>query len=105
MTNVAKVADLGDGVTGIRWWCPGCESMHVVPVTGPQAWGFNGSLTAPTLTPSVLVNGRRGPSSPEWEAANPRCHVYVTDGRIHFLDDCEHHLHGQTVPMRPEGGE
>jgi hypothetical protein len=29
----------------------------------------------------------------------PRCHVFITDGVIHFLSDCTHSLAGQQVPM------
>ena len=39
--------------------CPGCDGGHQVPVKGSKAWGWNGSLSAPTLTPSILI--RTGP--------------------------------------------
>jgi hypothetical protein len=28
-----------------------------------------------------------------------RCHVFITNGQIQFLDDCTHALKGQTVPI------
>lgn len=86
--------------------------MHSVPVSGPSAWGFNGSLTAPTLTPSVLVHshGTFVNSNLEGDAlmaasnktTTPQCHTFIREGRIQFLSDCTHELAGQTVPMRPE---
>ena len=100
MANVAKLTD-NNSESGIRWWCPGCEGMHVVPIDGPQAWGWNGSLTEPTLTPSVLVYGHlRSPAF--GPGPQPRCHSFIRGGCIEFLSDCEHGLAGQTVPMRPE---
>ena len=49
--NVAKLVE-GDR---IRWWCPGCDSNHVVSIGATAGWGFNDDLVHPTLTPSVLV--------------------------------------------------
>lgn len=94
MTDVAKPTEFGDYSVGIRWCCPGCNQHHAVPTSGPKAWGFNGDRQRPTPDPSVLVNGIRGDSAPEWNAKNPRCHVFIRDGRIEFLSDCEHELAG-----------
>jgi len=95
--DVAKIAEAG-GESRISWWCPGCEGRHVVPVTGENKWGWNGSLSQPTLSPSVLVYAHA--RSPEWGAGNqPRCHAFMRDGKIMFLPDCEHLLSGQTVSM------
>lgn len=85
-----KLHDFGDSGRGGRnyvFHCPGCGYGH--PVEVPR-WTWNGSLTAPTFTPSLLCNG-----------ADPRtrCHSYITDGRIQFLDDCAHALKGQTVEI------
>jgi len=69
----------------------------VIPVTGPRAWTFNGTLDQPTLSPSILVRWR------EWNAdgseTNHACHSFVRDGRIEFLGDCTHALAGQTVDL------
>jgi hypothetical protein len=79
---------------GYTFFCPGCGGPHTITTEGEAAWRFNGNLDRPTFTPSVLVT--RG----EW-----RCHSFVTDGQIQFLDDCTHSLKGQTVPLPvlPEG--
>jgi hypothetical protein len=77
---------------GLMFRCPGCDHPHLVRVgdgDGPR-WEWNGSGDAPTFTPSILVNKHHNPGA-------PTCHSFVTDGRIKFLDDCTHHLAGQTV--------
>jgi hypothetical protein len=72
----------------VLWFhCPGCENAHGFHV--PQ-WNWNGSMDAPTFTPSLLCNG----SDPK-----SRCHSFVTDGKIQFLLDCHHKLAGQTVEI------
>lgn len=79
--------------------CPGCECLHSVyvtsPGTGATVWSWNGSVDRPTITPSILVNGRAECLNP----AVPRCHSFVVDGRIQFLSDCTHRLAGQTVDL------
>lgn len=88
--------------------------MHAVRVS-PGGWGYNGNPDAPTFTPSILVTG--GHYIAGWDgkscwcthnAERPtepaafkckRCHSYVTDGMIRFLDDCSHTLKNQTVPL------
>lgn len=80
----------------VVWHCPGCEGGHGVPVNGHasgRGWQWNGSLDAPTLTPSVLVNV--GGSNP----TEPICHSFVTDGKMQFLGDCTHALANQTVEI------
>lgn len=110
MSKLKHVAN-GDGSHyGYRFECPGCESPHVVP-TAPShnAWGFNASLDAPTFTPSILVHEVRvnadadpatvlAPFKPG-DVFSPRCHSFVSDGRIQFLSDCGHALAGQTVDL------
>lgn len=72
--------------------CPGCCCSHGVPVEGPRAWGFNGDMDRPTLTPSLLVQSvdETGPTV---------CHSFVRDGRIQYLGDCTHDMKGQTVDL------
>jgi len=91
----AQLIELGEQnkETRLTWYCPGCKSDHGVPVPPhPQAWEWNGSLEAPTLSPSILIGGRRDKPA--------TCHCFVRDGRIEFLGDCTHELAGQTVEMR-----
>jgi len=79
------------------WRCVGCGDAHACQVAGEAGgpkWGWNGSLTGPTLTPSVLKH-----------APGKRCHSFVRDGVVKFLSDCEHDLTGQSVRMLPENAD
>ena len=90
-----KVCLTSDGT--LLWYCPGCRGGHGVPVIGARVWDWNKSLTSPTLSPSVLVH-----SHARWqEEDQPRCHVFIREGKIQFLADCSHSLAGQTVDVPP----
>jgi len=95
---MSKLHDLGGNNRGPRggrllvFHCPGCEYSHPFEIEAPNGtgWTWNGSMDAPTFTPSLLVHGG---------GQSPRCHSFVTDGRIQFLSDCTHKLVGQTVEI------
>lgn len=92
---VAKIEE-HNGLRSVLFSCPGCGEIHAPTVNGVgrPVWGWNGSVDAPTFTPSILVTWKYG------EAREPRrCHSFVTDGHIAFLSDCTHALAGQTVPL------
>jgi len=72
--------------------CPGCGCAHYVD----ERWTFNGDLVKPTIRASILVRGHEN-------GEDYRCHSFVTDGKIKFLNDCTHKLAGQTVPLEPWG--
>jgi hypothetical protein len=86
--------------------CPGCGSMHVLPVrySSVQAqqrggnrpcWTFNGSLERPTFSPSLLVRWHH-----KCDGTQPRvCHSFIRSGQIQFLTDCTHALAGKTVDL------
>lgn len=69
--------------------CPACKTHHGVKVGGGAngGWLWNESIDEPTFSPSIL------------SLREPRCHSFVTLGKIQFLTDCEHELAGQTVPL------
>jgi hypothetical protein len=67
--------------------CPGCGYGHPFDL---RRWAWNGSMDRPTFTPSLLVNAH---------APEVRCHSFVTEGKIQFLDDSFHALAGQTVDL------
>lgn len=71
--------------------CPGCKQWHVLD----DRWTFNGDAEKPTFNPSLLVNGNQQYRN----HAVPRCHSFIRDGNIQFLDDCTHELAGKTVPL------
>lgn len=86
-----------DGRSGERLflWCPGCDDLHAVEVKDPAVmWTWDGNAEAPTISPSILVNGRE-------PKHGIRCHSFVKTGQWEFLGDSEHALAGKTVPMVP----
>ena len=99
----------GNAEYDLLWiWCPGCDEHHAVKVNTPEGWGWNGSEESPTITPSILVRGRKPLTDDEIkrvvhgekiEQIPTRCHSFVRDGKIQFLSDCTHSLAGQTVEL------
>lgn len=69
------------------FWCPGCDEAHAFTI---PPWTFNGDLEKPTFTPSLLCNQSR----PE-----VRCHLIMTDGKIHYCGDCFHSMKNMVVDM------
>lgn len=76
-------------------FCAGCGCCHGMD----SRWTFNGDFEKPTFTPSFLVGGCLNHTRGKEHFGI--CHSYVTDGMIRYLDDCTHHLKGQTVPLEP----
>ena len=105
MSNVAKLnGDL------LMFHCPGCGCCHGPRVTGTVSpvWQWDGSLTTPTISPSILVRGTVPITDDEHarimagEKIEPKplvCHSFVRNGQIEFLSDCTHELAGKTVPL------
>ncbi len=90
-SDVVTVVKGNDEYRALIWRCPGCGEIHQCSVYGKKGWAWNGSTTRPTLAPSVLSTG-----------AGTRCHLFVENGVVRFLADCEHDLRGQAIPMLPE---
>lgn len=82
----------------ITFFCPGCDDYHTVYTrhTTGDKWSWNGSVDAPTFTPSVFVNS---PHGQYYTSHLPSCHSFVTDGKIQFLSDCSHDLACQTIDL------
>ncbi len=76
----------------VGFHCPGCQFDHVVTTdeTAPVHWTVSDDLERPTMSPSIVVSW-------EYGGKKMRCHSFVRDGNIEFLDDCTHHLAGKTV--------
>jgi hypothetical protein len=85
---------LHDGSPGLALWCPGCRSIHHVPVDGSRGWAWTD--TTQTLTPSV--KHWYAPPAEAVRHSGPHdvttCHYFVKGGQIEFLDDCQHSLRG-----------
>lgn len=78
------------------FFCPGCQYHHsfntkIYSDAGGRSypvWDFNGDVDNPTFSPSLLVNR---------DFPERRCHLFLKEGMIQFLNDCHHGLKGQTV--------
>lgn len=73
--------------------CPGCGYWHLFDL---GRWQFNGDLDRPTFSPSMLVNANIDRTK---HPKLHRCHSFVRDGKIQFLNDCTHELAGKTVDL------
>lgn len=84
------------------FWCPGCYTYHGVwtkepnPVTGAR-WDWNRDFVKPSVAPSIHVKAHPSPG-PGYPGI-PGCHLFIREGKLQFLPDCDHHLAGQTVDM------
>lgn len=76
----------------IYFYCPGCRHGHAYEV---PRWQFNGDMTSPTFTPSLLVFY----TNPKTGERVTCCHLFIRAGMIEFCGDCPHELKGQTVPL------
>lgn len=81
--------------THLHLYFPGPTELITLPVQikgtrkGTDNWTWNGSIENPTLRPSVLCNK----NTPR------RCHSWVTDGVVNFLEDTRHDMAGQSVSL------
>lgn len=86
----------------VIFWCPGCEESHQIDTA---KWEFNGDFEKPTFSPSYLTwldpNPKADPKyDPTGKFRNGfRCHSFITNGKIRYLNDCTHKLAGKTVAM------
>jgi len=73
-------------------------TKRIIPIqlTGSRAdtnnWSWNGDTERPTLRPSILTEVNYG-------GVLYRCHSFVNDGVVQFLEDCSHELRGKSIPL------
>lgn len=65
------------------FFCPGCECAHGFN----SSWSWNEDFENPTVSPSILAIGSK------------RCHSFIKNGKIQFLNDCEHELKNKTIEL------
>lgn len=75
------------GEHGIVFFCPACKTTHGIKI-GNNGWQWNENNENPTFTPSLLS-----------VAGDLRCHCFVKDGVIEYLNDSTHDMRGQHVPI------
>jgi len=90
-----------------KFWCPGCDDLHMVS----DAWQVSGAGPTLTIQPSVLVYEHKKLIDEDLEGHDllapwnitmaPRCHSFVRNGHIEYLSDSTHRLAGQTVALPP----
>lgn len=100
-----KVRRIKGGLLEYYFFCPACECGHgfrTKDFPAPEdmtdeekewfksKWEFNGDMDKPTIKPSLSIAEHEG---------GYKCHFFVTNGMIEFLDDCTHDLAGQTVEI------
>lgn len=90
----------------LRIRIPGPAGFQTLPIitrgtrAGTGAWTWNGSVDAPTLRPSVAVNGFFCADDENGERDEPfACHSWINDGKVQFLSDCTHEFAGQTLDL------
>jgi hypothetical protein len=89
------------GIQTYVFWCPACDEHHSYQLgPGNRGWQFDGNAESPTFTPSLLLKRSRA----DYEGCGPRCHLFVTAGKIAYCSDCEHEYAGRTVDMVPVDG-
>ena len=92
---------------GFLFWCDGCKEHHQINTNPNYTWEFNGDLEKPTFSPSYLTWLDPNPKAdPKFDKDGKyrngfRCHSFIRDGEIQYLNDCTHKLAGQTVKMKP----
>lgn len=114
---MAKARFYGENKDYLAFYCAGCKHTHAIninPANGEPCWTFNGDMEKPTISPSVLnrtghhVTGQPQPpncrhcNDPDFIDKTPPCticHIFVTDGKIQFLNDCTHILAGKTLDL------
>lgn len=73
---------------------PGKYSVRVLPLrvndeTERNFWTWNGDIEKPTLSPSVSLSYGIG----------HKCHSWVTDGMVKFLNDSTHENVGKSIEL------
>jgi len=66
------------------FFCPGCNCAHGFN----NRWTWNGDKDNPTISPSLLSWGETS-----------KCHSFIKNGKIQFLNDCSHSLKGTTIEV------
>ena len=97
--KVFQVVDSDKQPLGYAFYCEGCGNYHMYYTEKPNdigaKWTFNGDLDRPTFRASMLIRMNK-----EQDNVDLVCHSFVTDGKIQYLNDCTHHLKGQTIEMK-----
>lgn len=87
-----------EGYKYYTFWCVGCQEMHMFK-TGKDSWWFNGDLDNPTVTNSIKTTSYWNEEKQLHEETI--CHLNITNGKLHYYNDCTTHgLSNQVVEMK-----
>jgi hypothetical protein len=76
--------------TQYLYFCMGCGYEHAFALKSDGGnHEFNMDLDKPTVSPSLLN---------DWTPGR-KCHSFIKNGMIEYLNDCWHELRGQTVEL------
>ena len=77
-------------------YMPGLPCPVMIAVSGAQhpVWQWNGDRNKPTFSPSILTRLPWGEEGRE--VVN---HVFVREGKIHYLNDSSHEFAGKTIDL------
>jgi hypothetical protein len=79
------------------FFCPACQENHVISTVETECsmgHRLEGTLAQPTIIPSILSHGDKS-------VGKPRCHSFITKGKIKFMRDSGHAMAGKTVTLKP----
>lgn len=98
-----RVKLIPDDVGVYIFYCPGCKCNHYVHTqyknhSGAQ-WTFDGNMERPTFGPSINISYAKGAKEEHPNMPDYRCHSFVQNGVIKFLNDCTHELKGCSVDL------
>lgn len=90
------------------FWCIGCECAHYFRTGKPidpndkrPLWTRSGTDEAPSFSPSLKMSHR---DPDDAKKSVTVCHLFLKNGQLQLLTDCQHKMAGKTVPL-PEPPE
>lgn len=96
-----KIIHEENGLITAIFNCPACNDIHAFKYysdpfkytnTDKDPWKFNYNFDRPIIRPSISVDA--GNSN-----INYKCHSYVEEGFIKYLDDCSHAMKGLSIEL------
>lgn len=94
--NIRQISNTDESIYGYIFWCLGCKGSHtfVTDHTAKTHWSFNGDTENPHFNPSLAF-------WVDWtkQELGYKCHLFLHNGRIQYLNDCKHDLAGHTIDI------
>lgn len=83
----------------LMFFCPACGCCHQIDTT---RWKVTGDTGKETIRPSILVYPHKSRDKFGSVVNTPRCHLFITNGVIEYLSDCNHAMANQKVELLDE---